>query len=298
MRAWPSILLAAALLAGGAGAQARLAEEQIDVPVQVRDAQGSPVSHTVRVTVFSDDANPRPAPLAIINHGRSGSAEGRAALGRARYGEAARYLVGQGFVVAVPTRVGYGVTGGADVEASGACARRDYPPAYAAAADQTLAVLAALRRRPDVAPERVLVMGQSFGGLAAVAVAAANPPGVRAAINFAGGGGGSPSSHPGQPCSPTALEALFQGYGRTARVPMLWVYAENDRYFGPHLPRQWHAAFTQAGGQAQFVQFPPHGQDGHALFTRFPAVWQPVVSAFLDTHGFTAPHLKQEETQP
>lgn len=269
-------------------AQAALVETQIDVPVRVQDAWGRPVAQPIRVTVFADTTNPRPAPIALINHGRAPSASGRAALGRARYSDAARYLVGRGFVVAVPTRVGYGVSGGADVEASGACAQRRYPAVFAAAAEQTLAVLEAVRQRPDVDPDRVLVLGQSFGGATAVALAALNPPGVRAAINFAGGGGGSPERHPEQPCSPAQLAQLFAGYGRTARVHMLWVYADNDRYFGARLPREWHAAFTQAGGTAQFVQFDPQGADGHNLFTRFPATWQPVVSAFLDAQGFAA----------
>lgn len=36
----------------------------------------------------------------------------------------------------------------------------------------------------------------------------------------------------------------------------------------------------------EFVQFPPHGDDGHLLFTRFPQVWQPVVADFLRRQGF------------
>ena len=113
-----------------------------------------------------------------------------------------------------------------------------------------------------------------------------NPPGVVAAINFAGGSGGDPKGRPQNPCSQPALERTFQTYGAQAKVPMLWVYTENDMYFGPQLPRQWHAAFTKAGGKASFVQFPPHGEDGHSLFTRFPQVWQPAVSEFLDANGF------------
>lgn len=287
------LALAAVLPILAASAQARLVEEQIDVPVQVRNAKGKEVAQNIRVTVFSDETNPRPAPIAIINHGRATDAEGRARLGRARYGDAARYFVQRGFVVAVPTRVGYGVSGGEDVENSGSCSNRNYGPAFAAAAEQALATLAAVRQRPGVAPDRVLVVGQSFGGVGTVALAAMNPPGVRAAINIAGGGGGDPKGHPQNPCSSAALERTFKGYGAQAQVPMLWMYTENDQFFGPRLPREWHAAFTQAGGTAQFVQFPPHGEDGHSLFAKFPQAWQPVVSEFLDTHGFPPPGGKK-----
>ena len=57
------------------------------------------------------------------------------------YSDAARWLTGFGFIVAVPIRVGYGLTGGEDVEYSGGCNRKNYPPVYKAAAVQTLAVL-------------------------------------------------------------------------------------------------------------------------------------------------------------
>ena len=70
---------------------------------------------------------------------------------------------------------------------------------------------------------------------------------------------------------------------------MLWIYVENDQFFGPKLPREWHAAFVQAGGTATFVQLPAQGDDGHLLFNQFPQVWQPLVSEFLDSHGFAPP---------
>lgn len=276
------------LAASVGAANARVVEEQMEVPVQVKTIWGKEVAQNIRVTVWSDDANPRPAPIAIVNHGRAPDAQGRAALGRARYTDAARYLLRRGFVVVVPTRVGYGVSGGDDVEDTGACNNRNFPPAFAAAAQQMVAALNAVRQRPDVAPDRVLVIGQSFGGASTVALAAMNPPGVQAAINFAGGSGGDPKGRPQNPCSQAALERTYAQYGAQARVPMLWIYTENDMYFGPQLPRQWHAAFTQAGGKARFVQFPPHGEDGHSLFTRFPEVWQPAVSEFLDANGFKA----------
>jgi len=275
------------MLATAVGAaQARVVEEQMDVPVPVKNIWGKEVAQNIRVTVWSDDANPRPAPIAIVNHGRAPDAQGRAALGRARYTDASRYLLRRGFVVVVPTRVGYGVSGGEDVEDTGACNNRNFAPAFAAAAQQMLAALHAVRQRPDVAPDRVLVIGQSFGGASTVALAAMNPPGVQAAINFAGGSGGDPKGRPQNPCSPAVLERTYGQYGAQAKVPMLWIYTENDMFFGPQLPRQWHAAFTQAGGKARFVQFPPHGEDGHSLFTRFPEVWQPAVSEFLDANGF------------
>jgi dienelactone hydrolase len=155
-----------------------------------------------------------------------------------------------------------------------------------ASAVQTLAVLEALRKRPGAAPDRAVVMGQSFGGTTAIAVAALNPPGVQGAINFAGGGGGNPELMPQNPCGQPALRRLFAGYGKTARMPSLWVYSENDQYFGPTLPREWFEAFKAAGGTGEYALFPPLGSNGHSLFSRGPDLWHPRVREFLLAIGY------------
>lgn len=267
-------------------ADAKLQEEQFDLPVKVSDAYGKTIEQTIKVTVFWDDANPRPAPVMVLNHGRSAEAVERAEMGRARYLKSSRYFVAQGFIVAVPTRIGYGVTGGEDVEDSGGCSAKRYEPGYAAALAQTEAVLGAVRSRPGVDRDRAVIVGQSFGGTTAIAAAARNLPGVVAAINFAGGGGGNPKTQPRRPCAPQRLERLFGQYGATARIPTLWIYTENDQYLGAVHPREWFEAFKAAGGMGEFEQFPPQGEDGHALFVQHPETWQPRVRAFLAQVGF------------
>jgi dienelactone hydrolase len=268
------------------GAQAKVVEEQFDLPVQVVDFYGKRIEQSIKVTVFSDDALPGPKPVIVINHGRAGEVAERAAMGRARYPEASRWFARQGFVVALPTRIGYGASGGDDVELSGSCTRNPRPPNFDVAASQVVATLQAVRARPDAARDRSVIVGQSYGGGTTVAVAALNPPGVVAAVNFAGGAGGDPKNRPRDPCAPLQLKRTYAGYGETARVPMLWVYTENDQYWGPALPRTWFDAFRDAGGIGEFVQMPAHGDDGHQLFARFPDAWKPVVAEFLRKQGF------------
>lgn len=269
------------------GASARVIETQADVPVSVKDTYGKTVERAIKLTLFIDDKTPAPRPIIVINHGRAVTAQERADLGRARYSEASKYFAQLGFLVAVPTRVGYGVTGGDDVEDSGHCESKRYTAGYLAAAQQTQAALAAvIATRSDVLRDRTVVLGQSYGGTTAAAVASLNLPGVVAAINFAGGGGGNPKTQPRRPCGTPQLERLFRNYGETARTPMLWVYTENDQYFGAEYPKAWFKAYQSHGAPAQMVQFPPHGEDGHRLFTAFPAVWQPVVHEFLRQQGF------------
>ena len=284
-----AVLAAAALCAG---AQAKVVEEQFDLPVQVSDAYGKRIEQPIKVTVFSDDALPGPKPVIVINHGRAGEAAERAALGRARYADTSRWFARMGFVVALPTRIGYGATGGEDVEDSGACTRKNFPPGFMAAAQQVIATLQAVRERPDAAKDRSVILGQSYGGAGTVAAASLNPPGVAAAINFAGGGGGDPKGRPQRPCSPQMIQRTYAQFGSSARVPMLWIYTENDQYWGVTHPREWFEAFQGAGGRAEFVQVAPHGDDGHQLFARFPEVWKPVVAEFLRKQGFEMKEAK------
>jgi dienelactone hydrolase len=269
-------------------AEAAIVEELVHVPVTVMHQERGEVRHDLPVTVFRDDSRTR-APFIVLGHGRATSPAANAALGQAKYTANSRYLVSLGFTVFVPTRIGYGIAGGPDLEFSGDCGAKRYAPGYDAAAQQTRAVVAYARGRPDIDRAAGLVMGQSYGGATAIAIAADPPDGVRAAVNFAGGGGGRPATHPGQPCSPMALAYLFGGYGATARIPTLWLYAPNDRYLGERHPRDWFDAFLKAGGQGRFVALPAHGEDGHASFTRNTDAWRPAFEAFLREAGYALP---------
>jgi dienelactone hydrolase len=284
----PGILMfAIALLLASLPARALVVVEDIRVPVKVVDIYGKAIEQEISVGLFHESSSPKPRPLLVLNHGRSATLAGNSRIAVKDYAAAARWFTGFGFIVAVPVRVGYGITGGPDAEYSGDCQRRNYPPVYQAAAEQTLAVLAELRKREDAAKDRAVVAGQSFGGATAVALAAMNPAGVQGTINFAGGGGGRPDTHPHNPCVPSKLLELFQGYGKTARMPTLWVYSENDQYWGPKLPVDWFEAFKAAGGQGEFVALPPvPDNEGHRAFSRASQHWQPRVREFLQSLGY------------
>lgn len=284
-------IVLAALLA--LPAHAKLVEEVVSMPVTVKDSYGKSVSHNVVVTLFREDTVKPPYLAAVIGHGRSGEASRRASMGRYRPEPAVKLLAPLGFIVAVPTRIGYGATEGPDIEYSGPCNNRNYPPVFAAAADQLEAALALLRQRPDVSRDRGIVIGQSVGGATAIALAARNPRGVQVVLNFAGGAGGDPVRTPQQPCATVNMKRAFAGYGSTARIPTLWLYTENDMYFGPRYPREWFEAFRDAGGVGEFVLYPPHGSDGHLLFNASPETWRPKVIDFLRANGF--PELKDRK---
>ena len=127
-----------------------------------------------------------------------------------------------------------------------------------------------------------------------MAATAAGLPGQVAAINFAGGHGGDPDKHPGEPCGGNQLRNIYQAYGElvaknTPQLKSLWVYTENDRYFSPRYSRSWAKAFADAGAALDSRLLPAFGEDGHSLFGAGSDSWQPLVDEFLATLGFSTP---------
>jgi dienelactone hydrolase len=273
----------AALVLGISAASAALVEEVATLAVDI-DVAGKPrLRQPITVTIFRDDTRVK-APFLVLNHGRAGRPDEREKLGRARYAGNAKYFVERGFVVFIPTRIGYGVTGGPDLEDSGRCDARDFPSAFEAAAQQVLAVIRHAKSQAYVDVGRGLLVGQSFGGATALAVAVKSEPGVMAAINFSGGSGGRPKTHPGKPCRSDGLAATLKSYAK-ARVPTLWLYSQNDQYWGAQLPKLWFEGFVRNGGRGRFVELPPSGEDGHSSFSRNAAAWKPAVEVFLREVG-------------
>ena len=196
--------------------------------------------------------------MLVINHGRATDGAGRAALGRARYSDASRWFARLGFAVVVPTRLGYGVSGGDDVEDSGACAAKNYPPGYAAAAEETIAALRFMHQRADTLKDRDVVVGQSYGGATldrrrrAQPGAAPSPrstsPAAAAAIR---------RSAPARRARRSGSSDCSRSTARPRGVPTLWIYSVNDMYFGPDLPQHWFKAFQAGRRLGRFIQVPP-----------------------------------------
>ena len=157
----------------------------------------------------------------------------------------------------------------------------DYLPAVRAASDDVVAAVASLRNEPWVDVEHVVLLGHSVGGLTVMAVAAQNIPGVIGAVNF--DGGRHSFSAPNQPCSPDNLVDTVAALGRTGRLPVLWLYAENDQFYGPDLARRMLAAYSAGGAPAQLHLLPPFEPNGRDTVMLAPAdTWFPSVDPFLE----------------
>ena len=279
---------AAQVAPGAVGEPVKLAADLFEtvaqVPVTVPLHGGGNRSGNMIVTHFRP-TGAGPFPLVVMSHGRAGDAAGRAKPERQRFMNVVRYWVSRGFAIVVPTRLGYGATGvEPDTEASGRCDNRNYGPMSEASAHQVRTAVTFGAGLPGIDKQRVVLMGQSVGGLATTVANGKGIPGVVAAINVAGGSGGNPSERAANPCGPDRLAGVYRAAGKSAKAPMLWIYAENDKYWGATIPRTWHKAYTEAGAKAEFVMLPPVGEDGHRAIDQ-PPVWTPHVDRFIASIG-------------
>jgi len=217
-------------------------------------------------------------PLVLINHGSPRMNADRPGMTPFASLPQMMEFARRGFAVAAVMRRGFGDSGGGFAETAGSCQNPDYLASGRSAARDLRAAIEHLSNRPDIDATRIISVGQSAGGLATVALTADPPAGLVAAISFAGGRG---SPKDGEVCAPERLAAAFGAFGKTSRVPMLWIYADNDLFFGPEVVQRLHQAFTSAGGSAELIRHPAFGKDGHALFALGIALWTPYVDAFL-----------------
>jgi len=251
-----------------------LREEVVRIPLRNAPDTG------LVATLFQPQGS-GPFPVIVLNHGSPFQPQDRARLGRYRLLSQTRALVSRGYAVLVPMRRGYGASPGPYAEEIGRCEAPQYEIAGEQAARDVLSAVDWTGTRPSLDAHRIILMGQSAGGFAALAAAARAPSGVLAVINLAGGRGGN--GRDGIPCAPDVMAAVLAGYGRTMRVPTLWIYAENDHYFGPQTSSGWFKAFAAAGGKGRFALQPAIGVDGHLLFYKDDALdmWSKTMDDFL-----------------
>lgn len=255
----------------------------VRIPVVVPGV-GSAAAHTAYLAgnVYRPQGQ-GPWGLMVLSHGTPGAADKRESM-TDRYGPQAQALAGLGYVVVTALRRGYGVSDGPLADQYGKCDAPDYGHAAQEAARDVAAVLAYGKQLPQVDGRRAVLVGKSAGGFASLALAAQQPPGVRAVVNFSGGRGSQPQQRAvGQLCGQSQLLSTVAGFAASTQTPQLWVYAENDQYFAPSLVKQMADIYQQAGVDLQLEWMPPSGKDGHRFFDVAAHIpqWLPLVQQFL-----------------
>ena len=226
------------------------------------------------------------APYLLFSHGRAGTDQERAKFGRSSEKRNSEYFVSKGFAVILPTRIGYGVSGGPDADYSGACGNKNYLEAIKVAVDQSKQVLNHVLDFSYIDKSKGIVVGQSVGGFTTIGLSAENIPGLKGAINFAGGNGGDPIKSPERPCGDYVIKDTFAKYGASNKVPTLWLYSVNDKFWGEQLPKDWFVAFQKAGGKGQFISLPAYKEDGHSIFRGDLNAWKNDFEKFIKEVGF------------
>ena len=220
-----------------------------------------------------------PFPLLVMNHGKDRGSP--ADQHRDRFLALSREFVKRGYAVAVPMRKGFSKSTGTYTDFG--CNMKDNGQQQA---DDVQAALDALVKLPYVDRDRIIIAGQSYGGLATVAFGTRSYPGVRGLINFAGGlridGGGCDWK--------TSLVKAASHYGARSSLPSLWFYGENDSYFNHPLAQQMQAAYQAGGGAAQLVAYGNFKNDAHGMVGSRDgvAIWLPDTERFLKSIGMPA----------
>jgi dienelactone hydrolase len=273
------MLVAGLVVPGAVAAQTTGAPraETVWIPFIEKTLLGPNRERALEATLFARPASGT-APLLVFNHGSTG--RGRSVpTTTVTYPATARFFADRGFAVLIPMRRGRGASDGEYLERY-----ECHGPTLAAGVDRAIAdldtVMAFVARQPWVDRSRLLLGGMSRGGLLSIVYPSVRTTPFRGVINLAGGW-----TAEGCDARINFNGSTLGAAGRTARLPMLWLYAENDRNYGPAAIRAYHEAFTRAGGVADLKLLPPIGDNGHILLPRHPEVWGHAVDAFLARLG-------------
>jgi dienelactone hydrolase len=281
----------AALPLSRLSAQGLIEPEIVTIALPAHDGYGA----VAMKALLYKPAGKGPFQTVLYSHGRAGKPEERADLKAPINPLHAKFWLERDVAILAPIRPGYGITGGEDRENSGVLLNANYecggaPNVERAAAQSVFAVRTALdwlRQQDFVKKNRILLEGQSVGGMTTVVLGGQNPPGVVGFINFVGGAAGFPIQRPARSCATDQLEALYRKAGQTTRLPNLWLYAVNDQFWGSEAPRLWHKAFAKGGSRTKFIQTGPvENADGHFLLSRGQALWSEPVLSFLADLNF------------
>lgn len=258
----------------GTAQAGELRPETVWIPITDHDATGAAYELRLEATLYRP-AKPGPFPVLLFNHGSTGGMRILPTKTLA-YPSVAQFFVERGFAVMIPMRRGRGASQGEYGELSG-CSSEVLSSGVERGIADVEAALTFLLKQPWADPTRLVLGGMSRGGFLSVVYPSVRPVKARGVINFSGG-------WTADWCNTAFNEEVFGRAGR-ATLPMLWLYTENDRNYGPTSIRAYHHAFTIAGGSAQLQMYPPIHYDGHDLLLRSVTVWQEAVDDFLKRIG-------------
>lgn len=243
-------------------------------------------ANSLEATLFLPEARndePGPYPVMVWNHGDI-ELDQPAMRYKSRIRDmlVAREFLQLGVAVLMPARRGVGFSEGTYPKGF---ATNDGDATYKARvhAQDILPALAWLKTRSELDANRVILAGQSAGGYSAMYIASQPTVGLIGVIDYSGG-----RTDMTGVSGPSNLNQMmvdgFAEFGRTTRVPTMWIFAENDSRYTTKTMRASHAAFQAAGGNARLLLNPPLEGDGHNIHHK-PALWRAAVKVYLQEIG-------------
>lgn len=226
---------------------------------------------TLETTVYRPNG-PGPFPLVILNHGKDfGDARKQK---RYRGYPIAREFTKRGYMVAMPMRLGFSKSDGVYKQYGCDMMKDGYIQAESLAP-----AVEYFKKRPDVDPNRVVMIGYSYGGVVSIAYGATYPNTVNGIISFAGGF----KKISGGCIWDIELSKAFAEFGSKNQTPQLWIYASNDSLFSPVMVERMYRAFRRPKIPTRVVIMDDFEDDGHKLFEDPDGVawWLPEVENFF-----------------
>ncbi len=188
-----------------------------------------------------------------------------------------RYLVDKNIALVVPMRRGRGQSEGSYKELY-SCEPKEIAEGMEYAEQSLEAAMSFLMQQDWVDREKMILAGNSRGGILSLAYASHNPGKVAGVINFAGGWVGDVCNRDDK----SQNIPLFEQAGKQFNKPTLFIYGSNDSYYSDATIKCQAEAYKEAGGDVnfQFYQF-RNGAAGHHVFYEYGYLWSGVVDSYL-----------------
>jgi dienelactone hydrolase len=215
-----------------------------------------------------------PFPAIIYNHGSEPEPGSKASIGN--------YFASKGYVAFVPHRGGQGLSEGPYIgDLTDAASQRGQVQTelLAEQADDVEAAVGYVKSLSYVYPDRIAVMGCSYGGIETL-LTAERDLGLKAAVDFAGAS---------ESWGNTILQERLKQAVDNSTVPIFFLQAENDYHTEPTkvLSAEMIANNTNHE-EVEAKIYPPYGttpEEGHGGFCMNPSIWGEDVLAFIRKFG-------------
>ncbi|PSU36064.1 alpha/beta hydrolase family protein [Photobacterium lutimaris] len=248
--------------------------ESVKVPFADNSLPGKS-NISLEATVYKP-AGKGPFPTVIFNHGSTGPYVIPQDYTINPWGFG-RYLVSKNIALIIPMRRGRGKSEGSYNELY-TCDREGINKGVDYAVKSVDATYTYLMNQPWVDKEKVLLSGNSRGGILSLVYASEHPEAFSGVINFSGGWVGDVCNNNSQ----SKNIEIFEDVAKKLKIPTLFIYGHNDPYYSDTTIESFVTAYEQAGGQVYF-KFYQLGADvsGHDVFYNYGHLWSYVVDNYL-----------------